>query len=143
METILKVYNDKDIDKYLLSKVKQEDIEDIKQNAIIQFLKIKDLNRIKNPKNYFFIIVKNEVKKYYIKKANHNYVELTEESAYYETDSIYEDIEYIKTKYTILYEYYYLGMTIGELKSKYNVEKSTIYNKLNEAKQKIRGEWYE
>ena len=62
---------------------------------------------------------------------------------YNDTDSIYEDIEYIKNKYTILYEYYYLGMTIEELKSKYNVEKSTIYNKLNEAKNKIRSEWYE
>lgn len=143
MDIVLKVYNDKDIDKYLLSKVKQEDIEDIKQNAIIQFLKIKDLNRINNPKNYFFIIVKNEVKKYYIKKKTHNYVELSEDLVYNDTDSIYEDIEYIKNKYTILYEYYYLGMTIEELKSKYNVEKSTIYNKLNEAKNKIRSEWYE
>lgn len=143
MDIVLKVYNDKDIDKYLLSKVKQEDIEDIKQNAIIQFLKIKDLNRINNPKNYFFIIVKNEVKKYYIKKKTHNYVELSEDLVYNDTDSIYEDIEYIKNKYPILYEYYYLGMTIEELKSKYNVEKSTIYNKLNEAKNKIRSEWYE
>ena len=143
MDIVLKVYNDKDIDKYLLSKVKQEDIEDIKQNAIIQFLKIKDLNRINNPKNYFFIIVKNEVKKYYIKKKTHNYVELSEDLVYNDTDSIYEDIEYIKNKYTILYEYYYLGMTIEELKSKYHVEKSTIYNKLNEAKNKIRSEWYE
>lgn len=143
MDIVLKVYNDKDIDKYLLSKVKQEDIEDIKQNAIIQFLKIKDLNRINNPKNYFFIIVKNEVKKYYIKKKTHNYVELSEDLVYNDTDSIYEDIEYIKNKYTILYEYYYLGMTIEELKRKYNVEKSTIYNKLNEAKNKIRSEWYE
>lgn len=143
MDIVLKVYNDKDIDKYLLSKVKQEDIEDIKQNAIIQFLKIKDLNRINNPKNYFFIIIKNEIKKYYKNKEKHNFIELKEELEDKDRIENYMNVEWIKENYFILYEFYYLGLTIEDLKEKYNVEKSTIYNKIKEAKESLRGECYE
>lgn len=137
---IINVYQDKEIEKYILSKVKKEEVEEIKQNSILKLLKVKNIERIENLKNYYFIIVKNEINKYYKKKSKNSYVELSEEIKTVD-DDIFLEVREIKENYPLLYEFYYLGLSVKELKKKYKLEKSSLYNKIKEEKERIRSDW--
>lgn len=137
-----KVYKDPDIKRYIKSKVKYDDVEDILQNSIIKLYKHKDKD-IKNLKNYFFKIVQNEIFNYY-KKNKVKLDELKDCDYYCDSDSNYSFIELkdLLNNYNMLYKHYFEGYSIEDLKKIYGMERSSIYAGIKREKEKFRGDYY-
>ena len=130
-DVIISLYEDKDINNYIKSKVKPEDVEDIKQNSILELLKCKNKN-IKNYKGYYFIIVKRQIAKYYkSKEIKHEYSTIEKE--------IYDNYLEIELKeYELLYLFYIEGKSVKEIKEIKGISIRQVYRLLNKEK----GEFY-
>ena len=131
MESLL---YDNDIIRYIKSKVNSQDWEDILQNSIIEYIKIKNKDKIINPKNYYFKIVKNQIYKYYVKKE----MLRSHEKSTNDYD-ISVNLEYDLLKdYELLYEIYVKGSSINELCEKYRIKKSCLYERIKKEKEELR-----
>ena len=132
-DIIISLYEDKEINRYIKSKVKAQDIEDIKQNAIIELLKCKNEN-IKNYKGYYFVIVKRQIAKYYKKNEFQNQHDISTIE-----QEIYDNYLEIELKdYEMLYLFYIKGKSINEIKDIKNISIRQVYRLLNKEK----GEFY-